>query len=669
MNYNNSQLEAVEHLNGPCLVLAGAGSGKTRVITGRIENMVLRKKIKPENILAVTFTNKAAQEMRERFAEALEEKAAEITCCTFHALGIRIIRENYKILGYKSGISIYTGTEQLHLIKKALNILSIPDDMFEPELLMWKLGKYKNDGLKPGEITKIDPLTSVIANIYPVYEAELKKNNAVDFNDLLNKMNLLFAEHPTILEKYQKKFEYIMVDEFQDTNIVQYKLISKLARGNNNLMVVGDDDQAIYGFRGANFENILLFDKDWPNCKVVLLDVNYRSTQMILQAADSVIINNKERKPKKVVAFNKSMEKLEYLESEEVSGEAEKTAQKIKELINEEMITLKDCAVLLRANHLTRPYEEAFRKEGLNYNVVGGQKFFDRKEVKDFLAYLNVMNNPSDEINLERIINTPKRGIGERTIFNLVSFAEQKNISLYEAVNRYQENPAIKDIHRSNIKPFVAFVNKYYEMFNSESLKLSLVFQEMIEESGYFQELAGRACSSEKEKKALESKRNNIRELVKSLQEFEEKTNKPNLKKYLQSISLLQDTDELENNDKINVMTIHSSKGLEFDTVFLGNFNEGIFPHARSIEEGNIEEERRLCYVAITRAKRKLFFTRARIRTTFDEKIVTEPSRFLKEIPEEYFSSPPSKAKELELDNVKSKNDAILAKIMAKMGK
>ena len=641
MNYNNSQTDAISHFEGPCLVLAGAGSGKTRVIIGRIERLITAHKVKPSSILAVTFTNKAAREMRERLSEKIKDHEL-ITCSTFHALGVKLIRENLKTLGYSRGFSIYGSAEQNAAIKRAMHNLNISDEMFDPKLISYKISYFKNRYNSLNEVNAIDPITSVSKRIMPEYDRILKANNALDFDDLLLKMPELFR-HGEILEKYQDRYKFILIDEFQDTNPVQNRIVLRLGEKHSNVFVVGDDDQSIYGFRGADYRNILDFEKHWDSCKTIVLDVNYRSTETILKAASAVINNNSERKQKKVTTHIKTHIPIEYFTALNDKHEADLISERIKDRGNK----YSDHAVLLRTNYLSRTIEESFRTHRIPYKIVGDYKFYDRKEIKDVLAYLSVIVNPSDEVSVLRIINTPKRGIGEDTVFKISNYAEQNKISFFSALKDYKKIETISSSKHHNIGTFLDLITKMMDI--SDTSDIFHTTSQLINEINYYAYL-----DKDKDKNA-ESKKANVEELLSSVKEYMNETKRPSLNGFLEKVALIQDGDDTERGEQVIVLTVHSSKGLEFENVFLAGFEEGIFPHKRSIEGDHIEEERRLCYVAITRAKRKLYISSCNNRIKFGNESKAKPSRFLKEIPEALFLYPPSQAGEKAADNAKSK--------------
>ncbi len=656
MNFNQSQLEAINHFRGPCLVLAGAGSGKTRVLTKRIETLINQHQISPENILAVTFTNKASEEMKERLAQTVPN-SQKVLASTFHAFGAKVLRENSSFFNLKKNFSIYSEAEKIALIKRAMHDLNKPEDLFAPKLVLWKISSYKSLGINPDQIAVVDPLTSVAREIYGYYQKLLLSNNAVDFDDLLIKTLAIFKTDKEVLAKYQNKYKFILVDEFQDTNLIQYQIIKLLAEKYRNLFVVGDDDQSIYGFRGANFENIINFDNDWEDCKTIILNINYRSTPTILEAASKVIANNTQRKAKKVNAFSKKEKLIEHFHLIDEKEEA----QKVAEIIKDSKQDYGKFAILLRTNHQTRSFEEALREENIPYEVVGGMKFYDRKEIKDLLAYLNVIVNPDDEVSFLRIINTPRRGIGEDTIFKVSDYAKKNSLNFFSALKNYKEIKKLSQNIHYNIEQFLNFLEKFLYLRDLKQ-DLATHISRYIRETGYEEMLEKNANEQLKE-----IKKRNIEEFISSIERYERTTNAPSLEKFLEKVTLLSDKDEeVENTQNVKIMTVHSSKGLEFDNVIISCLEEGNFPHEKSIENGDIEEERRLFYVALTRAKQKLYLTTAAMRTQFRDSVNMEQSRFLKEIPENLFETndiyPDGDIKENALKSI----DQLLAKIKNK---
>ena len=619
--------------------------------------MVNRHRIYPGNILAVTFTNKAAKEMTDRLKGAVKDHDV-ITCSTFHALGVRIIRENVEKLGYKKDFTIYDSAAQYAVIKKAMHNLNISTDMFDPKLIHYKLSAMKNTYSNLDNIPALDPISTLAKRILPEYKRILKVNNAFDFDDLLLVMLELLSKHNDVLLKYQRKFKYIMVDEFQDTNPIQNAIINHLAGGHENLFVVGDDDQSIYAFRGADFRNILDFEKKWEGCKTIVLDVNYRCTSTILKAADSIISNNKERKIKNVKAHHKINVPLEYFMGIDAVHEAKLIAERIKD---DENKNFSDYAVLMRTNYLSRNIEEVFRENNIPYKIVGDYKFYDRKEIKDILAYLSVLANPSDEVSTLRIINTPKRGIGEDTVFKISNYAEKENINFYTALRSFKKIKTIASTKHFNISQFLDIIVKNIDYSNDHSVSDTLV--SVIDNIDYFEYL-----NKEKTKASI-SRIANVEELINSVKRYEKEVKNPTINGFMEKISLLQESDDTNHGNQVLVLTLHSSKGLEFKNVFICGFEEGILPHKRSLEENNEEEERRLCYVGVTRAKRKLYLSSASSRMQYGKEVKSEPSRFLKEIPEDLFLYPPSQASEKNVENAKNKLNEMMERIKAKYAK
>jgi DNA helicase II / ATP-dependent DNA helicase PcrA len=656
MNYNESQIQAIEHFEGPCLVLAGAGSGKTRVIVGRIERLIGFHRVNPSNILAVTFTNKAAGEMRERLSKSLKDVSSAVTCSTFHALGVKLIKENLDRLGYSKGFSIYGSAEQHAAIKKAMHNLNISNDMFDPKLISYKISYFKNRYTSLTSVNALDPITSVAKRIMPEYDRILKANNAFDFDDLLLKMLELFA-FPEILESYQNKFRFILIDEFQDTNPVQNMIVLRLAEKYGNVFVVGDDDQSIYGFRGADFRNILDFEKRWSDCKLIILDVNYRSTQTILKAASAVIGNNKERKAKQVSTPLTAHIPIEYFTAIDETHEADQISEKIRDFGK----NYSDHAVLLRTNFLSRTIEESFRKHRIPYKIVGDFKFYDRKEVKDILAYLSVIVNPSDEVSILRIINTPKRGIGEETVFKISNYAEQNKISFFQALKDFKNIDTLASSKHHNLSDFLKLITGLNDMDDSRDIFDTA--SKLISMTDYFSYL------EKDDSKTAESKKANVEELLNSVKQYRDENKRATLSGFLEKVALIQDGDDTDRGEQVIVLTVHSSKGLEFENVFIAGFEEGIFPHKRSLDEDHLEEERRLCYVALTRAKQRLFLSSCASRQKFGESSKCKPSRFLSEIPDELFLFPPSQAGAKSAENAKSKIRELMASIALKYKK
>lgn len=630
---NPVQLDAVTSTEGPLLVVAGAGSGKTRVLTYRIAHMIENLGIHPSSILAITFTNKAAEEMRERVIQLVGRKAEIIWIMTFHAACARILRQEIIHLGYSKNFVVYDEKDSLNLITDCLKELNYDSTSFKPSGIQNKISLAKNNMIEPDEYdsnseSKFD---EVVAKVYKLYQKKLKESNALDFDDLLLMTVKLFKKFPQILEKYQQRFKYILVDEYQDTNRAQYELLKLLAQKHRNICVVGDDDQSIYGWRGADVRNILDFEKDFPDATVIRLEQNYRSTKTIIDAANFLISHNKKRKPKKLWTENDKGETITLYEAFDEYDEALFVATEVQRLTSMgSKYSYRDIAVFYRTNAQSRTVEEVFMRHGIPYIIVGGVKFYDRQEIKDILAYLRLVVNPNDVISFKRIINTPKRGIGKQTIEKLEYFAYQEGIGLLEAASRAKELKGLISSRavESLIKFFqlIDFLKKQAE----EKTPQELVWM-AAEKSGYIDML--------KEEKTVEAEGRieNIQELVSVAANFSKLYPNAGLPEFLERISLISDIDTYEKQEEaVTLMTVHNAKGLEFPVVFIIGLEEGLFPHSRSMfSEDEIEEERRLCYVGITRAKEKLYLTYAYQRTFFGSKNYSAPSRFLSEIPQE----------------------------------
>ena len=620
MNYkaglNKEQLEAVEHVDGPCLVMAGAGSGKTKVLTTRIINLI-EEGINDYNILAITFTNKAAAEMRDRVRNMYGDVRSFIG--TFHSLGLRIIRENYELCGLFNNFNIIDSDDVLSIIKKIMKNNNIDPKKFSPYAIRNKISFIKNELLSDAELDKFfnTEFDKIVKNIYFKYQSILAESNVVDFDDLLAKPVILFREHKDILEKYQERYKYILVDEYQDTNPVQYKLTKLLANKYKNIFVVGDMNQSIYGFRQADYKNIVNFEKDYKDCKVIKLEENYRSTNNILNAANSVIANNKERKDLRLWSEHGDGVKVKYIRSYDERHEVTIVINEIKKLL-ENGYHRKDIAILYRTNAQSRVVEEGMLSNNIPYRVVGAYYFYNRKEIKDLIAYLRLIYNTHDEISLRRIINVPKRGIGEAAIKTLESTALLNNTSMFESLSTKKELE-FKELIEDLIK-------------DSNSMSLTELIDSIMEKTHMKEEL--------ELDKSLDSelRLDNLMEFKSITASFEEKEGCVNLGDFLNEISLIADLSEhKESDDEVTLMTIHSAKGLEFTVVFLIGMEEGIFPHANSLLEDNgLEEERRLCYVGITRAKEILYLTNSKRRMLYGKDTMNPPSRFIDEIKSDY---------------------------------
>ena len=611
-NLNELQRKAVLHGEGPCLVIAGAGSGKTKVLTTRIANLVLNG-VPSYNILAITFTNKAAKEMKERLEKLVPENNAFVG--TFHSFGLRIIRENTDSLNMTSNFTILDSDDVGTLIKKIIKEKGYDPKQVTPSFVKNKISFIKNEMLSNSEAEKLlnTDMDKIAYQIYIEYNMKLRKNNSVDFDDLLKLPVELFRNNPSILEHYQDKFKYILIDEYQDTNEVQYQLVKLLAAKYQNLFVVGDPDQSIYQFRGANYQNILNFEHDYKNTEVIALEDNYRSTKMILDAANSVIKNNSERKEKNLRSHHGDGVKIKYMRGYNEKDEIVKVITEIKKLL-ENGYSKKDIAIFYRTNAQSRVVEEQFLKENIPYKVVGSYYFYARKEIKDLICYLRLILNTHDDISLRRVINTPKRGIGETSIAKLEKEALLNNTSMYDAITSGKE---------LEFKHIIEELKK-----DMESMSLTELVDDVLEKSGMKNSLeADNTLESE-------LRLDNLMEFKSITATFEQNTGSVDLKDFLEEISLIADIEEhKEDSDVVTLMTIHSAKGLEFPVVFLVGMEEGIFPHQNSFcEENGIEEERRLCYVGITRAEKKLYLSNARHRMLYGNTSQNPPSRFLKEI-------------------------------------
>ena len=619
---NDKQKEAVLKCDGPLLVLAGAGSGKTRVLTTKIAYLIKEKGINPYNILAITFTNKAAKEMKDRTISLIGDNLRDLQISTFHSFGLRIVRDNCDRLGYDRNFVIMDSDDSLTVVKKILKDMDKDPKIYNPKAIRNKISSCKNEFISPDDYEKYtaSDYEKIVCDVYRKYEQKLLKNNSVDFDDLLILPIKLFKKYPSVLESYQERFKYILIDEYQDTNEAQYILTKMISAKYRNICVVGDIDQAIYGWRGANYKNILNFEKDYKECETVLLEENYRSTKNILDAANDVIKNNKNRKDKVLWSKKGEGDKIEYFRAFNERDEAQYAIRKIKELQNKG-VSYQEMAILYRTNAQSRILEEELLKENLPYRVVGSFYFYSRKEIKDLIAYLRLIHNSSDNVSLLRVINTPKRGIGLKTIENLTRKADEAGISIYDAIDSGKE---------LEFKKVIEDLKKV-----SENLTLTELIDKVLDASGMKSELES--------EKSLESevRLENLEEFKSITKSFEEREGLISLEDFLFEISLISDVEEYkDDSNKISLMTIHSVKGLEFDYVFVVGMEEGIFPHINSLmENSELEEERRLCYVAITRARKQLHLVNARKRTLFGKDQINPPSRFISEIRSELLNS------------------------------
>lgn len=629
---NERQKEAVLATEGPVLVLAGAGSGKTTVLVNRIAYMISEKHIRPWNILAITFTNKAAREMKDRIERLLGDTAKDMWIGTFHSVCVRILRSCIDLLGYSRDFVIYDTADTKTVMKECLRELDIDEKSFPVRNVLSIISNAKNDLMDAAtfeNVYKSDYRMSIIAKIYYRYQTKLRKNNAVDFDDIILNTVKILSENPDVLSKYQDKFRYILVDEYQDTNNSQYLLINLLAQANRNLCVVGDDDQSIYKFRGANIGNILNFEDDYSDVQKITLDQNYRSTQNILDAANSVISNNKGRMGKSLWTSNGDGNKVFVYTGTNEYDEARYIARQIKKHFDEQG-SFSDCAILYRTNAQSRVIEEMLMRESVPYKVLSGLRFYDRKEIKDIIAYLRVVYNPNDDVSLARIINEPKRKIGNATLEKARNIAREKETSLYDVISHADDYTEFK----TAIKKLLGFSEIIQSLIKlKDTVTIEELTGRILNDTGYMPTLVMEDTTESK------TRIENLGEFISVITEFEKNEETGNtLGEFLENISLVSDIDGYdENEDSAVLMTIHSAKGLEFPIVFLSGLEEGLFPGMRSMEsDDDIEEERRLCYVAITRAKEQLYITKTISRTIHGKTMPTTASRFFKEIPVEY---------------------------------
>ncbi|HZO90715.1 MAG TPA: DNA helicase PcrA [Chthonomonadaceae bacterium] len=628
------QREAVTHGEGPLLIFAVAGSGKTRVLTHRVAYLIAAQGISPRRILAVTFTNKAAQEMRERIDRLVGESVGRhLWVGTFHATCARLLREHGEKIGLKRDFVVYDDSDQLTLIRECMRQLHLDERQFAPRAILSHISRAKEKLIAPEEWRKhfIGFFEDVCGKVYPLYQEKLRQNNALDFDDLLTETVRLLETRPDVLERLQDRYRYILVDEYQDVNHVQYVLLKHLANKYQNLCIVGDDDQSVYQFRGADVGLILQFEHDYPNARVLKLEQNYRSTQTILDAAYGVVRNNRSRKDKKLWTANPAGVPITKQEAENEQEEAVWIVQKIREEVRAGRRRWGDFAILYRTNAQSRALEDVFRNWSMPYTIVGGVRFYERKEIKDVMAYLRVVQNPADSISLRRILNVPARGIGATT---LAALEEEMNLSgrtLWQILEDIGSVSQIQPRIRAKLADFASLISSLRAQ--RETLTVTELTQQVLARSGYLQAL------EEEQSIEAQTRLENVRELFSVTKQFESEAEKPTLSAFLEQVSLVADIDTLDSEaDKVTLMTLHAAKGLEFPVVFLVGMEECIFPHLRAMEsDRELEEERRLCYVGLTRAKEELYVTHANRRTLFGSIAYNSPSRFLKEIPEELF--------------------------------
>ncbi|OUR97831.1 hypothetical protein A9Q84_06430 [Halobacteriovorax marinus] len=638
---NDAQRQAADTIEGPVLILAGAGSGKTRTITYRIAHMVDNLNINQKSILALSFTNKAAKEMRERIIGLLgKKKSRGLTMATFHSLGVKILKKQITKLGYHKNFSIYDSADQISIVREALKHFKAGKE-FDRKIIMSKIGKLKNQGITPHDFADSeyfddeDPYDHALLFVYEYYQEKLKFYNAIDFDDILFMTVKLFTDFPEVAKEYSEQFKYIMVDEYQDTNSLQFDLISALTSTHDNLCVVGDDDQAIYSFRGADITNILSFERAFPGAKVVILEENYRSVSPILELANKVIHQNVNRRDKTLWTRRQSNVKP-YLWA---MGSTEHEAEVVADEITKHQSNgghLGDIAILYRSNLQAQPFEEIFRMNQIPYTIIGGQKFYEKKEVKDIMAFLTVIYNPKDQLQLRRILNIPNRGIGTRTLEKYLEKGEQENISLFEALHQY---PALDPNREKNIREFTDIIKKFKEVFELHPLPQAI--SKLLEDIDFFKFIERQYDSA----KQVERRRNDVMFFIESAERFVKYNGeKATLKNFLEKLLLQdnQDTEEDEDDDvrknEVTMMTFHSSKGLEFDTVYMVGVEEESLPHKNTIKNGeDISEERRLCYVGITRAQQKLIMTYAKERKIYGKETPRHVSRFIIDLDKEGF--------------------------------
>ncbi|GGB49943.1 ATP-dependent DNA helicase PcrA [Lentibacillus populi] len=630
---NKEQQEAVKHTDGPLLIMAGAGSGKTRVLTHRIAYLLREKDVAPRNILAITFTNKAAREMRARVHRLVGAGSEQIWVSTFHSMCVRILRRDIDRIGYNRNFTILDSSDQLSVIKQILKNLNIDPKKFDPRAMLGQISSAKNELVTPEEYSNNvgNFYERQVAQIYQAYQKMLQKNQSLDFDDLIMQTIHLFKRVPEVLEFYQRRFQYIHVDEYQDTNHAQYYLVKQLASRFQNLCVVGDSDQSIYRWRGADIQNILSFEKDYPTARTIFLEQNYRSTKAILEAANNVIHNNPGRKPKNLWTENADGKQISYFQGATEQEEALYVTDKIQELTREQGFSPRDIAILYRTNAQSRAIEATLMKSTIPYQMVGGQKFYERKEIKDLTAYLRLITNPDDDISFERVVNVPKRGIGKTSIDRLRAYATEHGLSFYEAVKDVDLTGVSKKA-ANQLEQFTTLIRSLAQQ--QEFLTATDMVEAVLERTGYEKML--------KNENTIESQSRleNLEEFMTVTKDFEAGSEDKTLVAFLTDLALIADIDRVdddsEQDEKVTLMTLHAAKGLEFPVVFLIGMEENVFPHSRSMfDNDEMEEERRLAYVGITRAEQELYLTHAKMRTLYGRTNMNPISRFIQEIPEE----------------------------------
>ncbi len=626
---NENQLEAVSHINGPLLILAGAGTGKTKVLTSRIVHILNNNIAFPSQILAVTFTNKAANEMKQRVDKFLENVTSSMNIGTFHSIAAKILRRHAELLGYTSGFTIINQDDQLRVTKQLIKDYNLDEKTVSPKVLLYYINRFKDRAIIPENVSANEAehfALGKLNKLYTEYQIRLKNFNAMDFGDLLLNNIQLFNNNLDICLYYQNKFKYILVDEYQDTNIAQYLWLRTLSQNNNNICCVGDDDQSIYAWRGAEITNILRFDKDYPNAKVVRLEKNYRSTQHILNLASKLIANNANRHFKNLWTDRTDGDKVKVINYYDDKEEARAIADEIDMLERLKKTTLSNIAILVRAGYQTRNFEESLNFLGVPYRIVGSTKFYDRLEIKDCIGYIRLLVNKNDNLAFERVVNTPKRGVGNSTIMGVLNVAREQNISMFDAAKGMIGEKKVKGKAMESLNHFITSIEE-----SNNNLGVGNhagVVKVLLNKAGYID------MWKNDDKHESRERIDNINELINSLSEYE------NLQEFLEYISLISDADNVAEDNRVNIMTIHAAKGLEFDTVFLPGWEEGVFPSSKSIEEkkeSGLEEERRLAYVAITRAKRNLSISYACYRRIYGDFQASEVSRFINELPKDSY--------------------------------
>ncbi|WP_425440950.1 DNA helicase PcrA [Sediminibacillus albus] len=630
---NKEQRRAVTHTEGPLLIMAGAGSGKTRALTHRIAYLLGEKEVSPRSVLAITFTNKAAREMKDRVYQLVGPDASSIWVSTFHSMCVRILRRDIDRIGYNSNFSILDSGDQLSVIKQILKDLNVDPKKFEPRAMLGAISSAKNELVTPEEYSKQvgNFYDKQVSDVYERYQKTLRKNQSLDFDDLIMQTIHLFDRVPEVLEYYQRRFQYIHVDEYQDTNHAQYYLVKQLAKRYQNLCVVGDSDQSIYRWRGADIQNILSFEKDYPNASTVMLEQNYRSTKSILDAANTVIKNNSGRKPKNLWTDNSEGSKIRYYQAATEQDEGLFVADKVEQFVASGDFTYKDIAILYRTNAQSRSIEETFVKANIPYQIIGGTKFYDRKEIKDMLAYLRLIANPDDDLSFARVVNEPKRGVGKTSLEKLQAYAADHDISLYTAVQEV-DFAGVSGKAAKSLAEFGALIRNWTKQ--QEFLTATDMVEQVLKGTGY-EEMLMNERSIE-----AQSRLENLEEFKTVTKHFEENSEDKTLIAFLTDLALIADIDRADEDpmgdNKIVLMTLHAAKGLEFPVVFLIGMEENVFPHSRSImDEEEMEEERRLAYVGITRAEKQLYITHAKMRTLYGRTNMNPVSRFINEIPQE----------------------------------